>query len=76
MNNGKIRHFRDAVMQTECYQSMTPIAQVLSLKRNNLNHLEHGYNVAMNIGYDKWEAQSGFSFRNKEIVKQLLNKEL
>jgi hypothetical protein len=73
MKNGQIKSFRDTVMQTDSFKSWTKIVQKISLTRNNLSHIEHGYTVAKNLGYKKWSAQCNFSFRNKELVQELLN---
>ena len=36
---------------------------------------ENGYKVAKHLGYEAWEKQSGFSLRNKNIVKELLEQD-
>tara|TARA_R100000781_G_scaffold113591_1_gene82412 strand:+ start:13184 stop:13411 length:228 start_codon:yes stop_codon:yes gene_type:complete len=72
MKNGKLKSFRERLMETEYFNGLPKVVQKIALQKNNLNHIEHGYNVAMNIGFDKWESQSGFSFRNKEIIRELI----
>ena len=73
MKNGQLKSFRERVMATESFSSWPSVVQKITLSRNNMNHIQHGLTVAENIGYKKWESQSGFSHRNKELIKELLN---
>jgi hypothetical protein len=72
MKTGEIKSFRDKVMATDYFMSLSKVIQTITLKRNNLLHIEHGYNVSKNRGYDYWERTSNAMQRNKEIVKELL----
>lgn len=72
MKNGQLKSFRDKVMATDYFKSLSKVIQTITLKRNNLLQLEHGYNVSKNRGYDYWERTSNALQRNKEIVNELL----
>ena len=63
---------RQQIMATEMYQGLSPILQSMTLRRGSVLKIENGVNVAMNIGYEKWEKQSDFLYRNRMIVKEIV----
>jgi hypothetical protein len=60
------------IMATKTYKGLNKMMQVFAIKRNNLKIIEHGVNVAKNIGFDLWENQSNYNWYNKEIVKEIV----
>lgn len=65
--------FKEKVMASRCFNNWMPITQRLALRGNNLRILQHGFTVAMNIGLDRWERQTGFSERNKILIRELVD---
>lgn len=67
------RPFKEEIKETKTYKSLTKFLKTFTLKRNSIKILEHGVTVATNIGYEKWEKQSNYHWRHKEIVNDILN---
>lgn len=67
--------FRQKVEATQAYQQLTPLQQQITGKKNNIELIQNGYNVAMHKGYDYWATNFNQCARNKEIVKELLAKD-
>lgn len=65
---------REDITGTEEYKGLSHIQQTLTLKRTNFLQIDHGYQVAKNIGLENWLKQSNFSNRNINIIKELLTK--
>ncbi len=76
MKNEERPSFRQKIMETNAYKSWIPVLQKIAMSRNNINHVKHGFTVAGNIGYKKWESQCGFNQRNKDLIKELLENEI
>ena len=70
-----IKITRKEIKQTEAYQKLNKIQRHLILKRNNYRIIEHGVNVASNIGMMQFEKEHNFSWNNLEIIKELLTDE-
>ena len=62
---------RDQVRNTIAYRKANKIRRILVTSRNNMIQINHGINVCMHKGYDKWADLSNANFTNKEIVKEL-----
>jgi len=62
---------REQVRGTETYRKSNKIRRTLVTSRNNMIQINHGVNVCMHKGYDKWYDLSNANFTNKEIVKEL-----
>lgn len=63
---------RDKMIETPTYKKLDQSQQNVLLKKESVRQIEHGFNVATNIGVDKWESLSGLNDRQKNIVKDLL----
>ena len=63
----------EMVKKTEAYKELSPIRQKLYLSRNNIKcGIEHGVNVVMNIGEEKWQKITNASYQNKMIVLEIV----
>ena len=69
------RFLKNQVSATKAFDGLSKIQKILFLKMNNLKQIEHGLNVAKNIGFDKWEKQTNVNYSNKLIIKELLDNE-
>ena len=74
MSATEIRISRKKVLETEAFKGLSPVLKRITTTRNQLSAIEHGVNVATNIGYDKWERQSNANWRTKQIVLELIEK--
>lgn len=63
---------REQIKKTKAFQNATAMMQNLALGRTNYRCIEHGVNVATNIGFEKWDAQTNASFLNREIIQELI----
>lgn len=68
-------NFRVKIESTRVYKELNFIQRENVMKRANRLKIEHGYNVAMNIGLEQWEKQSAYNVHNSEIIKELVSKE-
>ena len=75
MRSEQITSFRDRIRATETFKGLGDVAKKITLARNNTAYIHHGYTVAKNIGYKKWEKQSNYNYRNREIIKEILSHE-
>jgi len=67
---------KEMVKKTEAYKGLTPMLQKMVLKRNNMvRSVNHSYQVAKNIGLDKWKSITNARYYNVLIVEEILNKE-
>lgn len=66
------KSFRSEIEDTEIFKSLGPVLKKITLTRNVTKLIEHGVVMVENIGYKKWEKQSDYNWRNKEIVKQIV----
>lgn len=65
----------DMVKKTQHYNCLNPIQKKICTTRNNIkNGIEHGVNVVMNVGKDKWEAITKSNHNNKMIVLEIVKK--
>jgi len=62
---------RDQVRSTKAYLKANKIRKTLVTSRNNMIQINHGVNVCMHKGYDKWSYLSHANSTNKDIVKEL-----
>lgn len=66
---------RTLIEKTKYYKKLNFIQRENVMKRANRLKIEHGYNVAKNIGLEQWERQSAYNLHNSEIIKEMINKE-
>ncbi len=64
---------REQIMETKAFQDATKMLQSLTLNRTNSKWIQHGVNVSVNIGFDKWNKQTEASFTNTKIIKELVD---
>lgn len=65
--------FREKVEATKAYIGLTGVQQKIHGSRKNLITIENGYNVATNIGYDKWVTDFIPGLVSRNIVKELID---
>lgn len=63
------------IIETPTYKSLDFVQRKIALNKTNRLVIENGYKVACHLGFKKWEQQSGFNNRNKQIVKELLEQD-
>ena len=68
----QIKLTRDLVIETSTYKNLNHIAQKMVRSRNNIVAIENSVNIIRNRGFDLWEKQSNCSYRNKEIIKDII----
>lgn len=66
-------NIKEKIEQTQTFKSLNSVQRTLTLQKTNVQHIEHGVNVAKNIGFTKWERICQFTDRNKNIVKQIID---
>lgn len=65
-------HFREKIEATKTFKELNKFQQEMTLKKNNMRHIEHGVNVSKNSGYDYFEkTNQQYSERNKNIVREI-----
>lgn len=64
---------RNQIRESKYFQTLSKVQQVVTMNRNNVEHIKHGVEVSSNIGFEKWEQQSNFNWNNVQIVKELSN---
>jgi hypothetical protein len=67
--------FRTKIEKTNYYKKLNFIQRENVMKRPNRLKIEHGYQVAQNIGLEQWERQSAFNLHNSEIIKEIVENE-
>lgn len=67
-----IKITRSDITGTEMFQSLNPILQQMTLRRGSVMAIEHGVNVASNIGFEAWEKQTATRYSNRMIVKEIM----
>ncbi len=75
MKNGQIFSFRERLRATETFKKLSTVAQKITLARNNVKHINNGYNIAKAQGIDKFCREYGFNSRNQELIKDLIENE-
>lgn len=70
-----MKSFREKVEATATYKSLTGVQRISTLSTTNLKHLEAGFTISKNIGFEKWKNQSGYLERNIAIISDLHNLE-
>lgn len=63
---------REQIIETKAFQETTKMLQNLTLNRTNSKWIQHGVNVSVNIGFEKWNKQTEASFTNTKIIKELV----
>lgn len=64
--------YSEDIKSTEFFQGLDHVAQALVLRHKNVKSIRNGVNVASNIGYEKWNDQTGDRYYNRMIVKEIL----
>lgn len=67
-------NFHTEIQKTKQFKSLNSVQRELTLTKTNRGVIERGYNVAKTIGFESCEKMSGYSDRNKTIIKQMLPK--
>lgn len=62
------------IKETKIFIESHPIVKRIILSKTNLLAIKKGYKVANRIGFDKWGIKTNSSINNKEIIKELINK--
>ena len=62
----------EAIAQTEFFNTLDPILQKITLHKRNREEIEHGVNVAKNLGFEKWNQITATRYTNRMIVKEIL----
>lgn len=65
---------REEIENTEFFKSLDPTIKILARRSKNIQSIQHGVTVAKNIGFEKWNAQTGDRYYNRMIVKELIQK--
>ena len=74
MANKTIKITIDIVKSTETFKCLSKVQKLIVANGVNVRHIENGVNVAMNIGFEKWDKQSQFNYISKSIVNELLKR--
>lgn len=72
MNPTPIKITNEDIRKTEMFQELNPVLKMITLRRGTVLSIEHGVNVATNIGYENWEKQTAASYVNRKIVKEII----
>lgn len=67
-----MKNFREKVEGTKTFQQLNKVQKALTVQKTNISHLEHGVNVAKNIGLDKWKKTSITIAETSVLLKKLL----
>lgn len=70
--NKSIKVTREQIKETKAFKSASKMRQNITLNRTNFKWIEHGVNVATNIGFEKWDNQTQSTFTNREIIEELI----
>lgn len=60
------------IQETEFYKELNSVKKNISLKRQNRLVIQHGYEVAKNLGLAQFEKQTAYNYINFGIIKELL----
>ncbi len=63
---------REQVEATYFFQSLNRTVQILAKRTQNIQTIQHGFTVASNIGFEKWNQITGDRYYNRMIVKELI----
>lgn len=63
------------IVDTECYKSLNSVQKNLATRRQNRLQIENGYEVAKNIGFEKWKNQTQYNHINTNLVGELINQD-
>ena len=67
-------NFKKQIESCEAFKKLNIIQRELILKRSNRLILENGVKVATYMGYDNWEKICQYNQNNKDIVKEIVEK--
>ncbi|MBP9794115.1 MAG: hypothetical protein KBC56_08965 [Flavobacterium sp.] len=60
------------IQELEFYKSLTLAQRNLCTRRQNRLVIEHGYEVAKNLGLEQFEKQTAYNHINTQIIRQLI----
>lgn len=66
---------REQIQSTQAFQKANKVIQNVTLNKTNVGWIQHGVNVATNIGFENWQKQTTSSFTNRQIIQELINQE-
>ena len=69
--NGTHHVSRRDIESTDYYQQLSPILKKMTMQKTNVHCIQHGVNVAINIGFENWDKQTGTRYTNRMIVKEI-----
>ncbi|WP_424493919.1 hypothetical protein [Salinimicrobium sp. GXAS 041] len=61
------------IKETEAFKNLKPLMQKIVMNKANLTAIHNGYNVSLNIGFEKWKNQAHPSYQNEKIVEELID---
>lgn len=64
--------FREKIEGTNTFKNLNIVQRKITLSKTNRAHLEHGVNVARNIGIKRWLQVCQYSQRNMNIVQEII----
>ncbi len=67
----KKKNLRERIKETKHFKSLSKMLQNLTLKSNNVNHIQHALDVIENTSFDNWIAISEYRYNNFQIIKEL-----
>ena len=62
---------RKNIESTDFYNQLTPILKKMTMQKTNVHGIQHGVNVAIIIGFENWDKQTGTRYTNRMIVKEI-----
>lgn len=65
-------HFKQRMTETDFFKKLDTVKKDIASKRQNWLTIENGYNIAKNIGLEKWEEQTQYNFVNRGIIRELI----
>jgi len=60
------------IEKTDAYKGLSGVQKKLTQNKATIKHIAHGVNVSLNIGFEKWDAQTNFNHVNGKIVKEIV----
>lgn len=72
----QIRISKEKIKATNAFLKLNHIQQKLTLKRNNVLHIENAVNVIKNKGYLYWHKNTRYSHNNTLIIDEIIESEV
>lgn len=61
----------DKIKKSKAYNGLTKMMQSIVIKRNNVQKIKNGLNIAKHKGIERLEKEHNFSWANLLIIKEL-----